>query len=69
MAQDHVRACDGDARNLVPADQGSDAGSAGRRIGRSRIGPHRDRTGSAAVPAPPKPGSDAGSATLRAARR
>jgi hypothetical protein len=58
MAQDHVRACGGDARNLVPADQGSAAGSAAAGSDSA--------TGSAAV-ALPATGSTAGSDTTSVA--
>jgi hypothetical protein len=67
MAQDHVRACHGDARNLIPADQGSAAGSAATGSGSDIVGPG-PAAGSATevAPAAAGSGSDAGSAALGA---
>ena len=54
MAQDHVRACGGDARNLVPADQSSDAGSAAAEPSVGSAAGSATDAGSAALPRPPK---------------
>jgi hypothetical protein len=59
MAQDHVRACHGDARNLVP-DQPVDTGSGsavepGAGSAMIVVPPQRSDAGSAAVPAPLPP--------------
>jgi hypothetical protein len=54
MAQDHVRACHGDARNLVP-DQGSDAGSAAVDVGPAVVPPAAGSDAGSAAAAPPAP--------------
>jgi len=67
MAQDHVRACGGDARNLVGPDQGSAAGSG---AGPAAAGSGSDTGSMVTTPPPPEgsaAGSDAGSAALGSA--